>query len=67
LTYLHLAVSEELTCSLQEKKLIGIAYETVQSEDGFLPLLFPMSEIAGRMAPQEGAKYLEGTFGGRGI
>jgi len=66
-TYLHLAASEELTRSLQEKKIIGIAYETVQTEDGFLPLLFPMSEIAGRMAPQEGAKYLEETFGGRGI
>jgi alanine dehydrogenase len=66
-TYLHLAASEELTRNLQEKKIIGIAYETVQTEDGFLPLLFPMSEIAGRMAPQEGAKYLEETFGGRGI
>jgi len=66
-TYLHLAASKELTNNLQERKIIGIAYETVQSEDGFLPLLFPMSEIAGRMAPQEGAKYLEETFGGRGI
>src|SRR4030067_1677599 len=66
-TYLHLAASEELTRNLQKKKIIGIAYETVQAEDGFLPLLFPMSEIAGRMAPQEGAKYLEETFGGRGI
>jgi len=66
-TYLHLAASEELTRNLQERKIIAIAYETVQTEDGFLPLLFPMSEIAGRMAPQEGAKYLEETFGGRGI
>jgi alanine dehydrogenase len=66
-TYLHLAASGELTKSLQERKIIGLAYETVQSEDGFLPLLFPMSEIAGRMAPQEGAKYLEETYGGRGI
>jgi alanine dehydrogenase len=66
-TYLHLAASKELTRNLQERKIIGIAYETVQTEDGFLPLLFPMSEIAGRMAPQEGAKYLEETFGGRGI
>ncbi len=66
-TYLHLAASKELTYNLQERKIIGIAYETVQTEDGFLPLLFPMSEIAGRMAPQEGAKYLEETFGGRGI
>ena len=66
-TYLHLAASEELTRNLQKKKIIGIAYETVQTEDGFLPLLAPMSEIAGRMAPQEGAKYLEETYGGRGI
>ncbi|MDH5768678.1 MAG: alanine dehydrogenase [Nitrospirota bacterium] len=66
-TYLHLAASEELTRNLQERKIIGIAYETVQTEDGFLPLLAPMSEIAGRMAPQEGAKYLEETYGGRGI
>src|SRR4030065_1916791 len=66
-TYLHLAASEELTRNLQESKIIGIAYETVQTEDGFLPLLAPMSEIAGRMAPQEGAKYLEETYGGRGI
>src|SRR3990170_2973414 len=66
-TYLHLAASEELTRNLQESKIIGIAYETVQTEDGFLPLLAPMSEIAGRMAPQEGAKYMEETYGGRGI
>jgi len=66
-TYLHLAASEELTRNLQKRKIIGIAYETVQTENGFLPLLAPMSEIAGRMAPQEGAKYLEETYGGRGI
>lgn len=66
-TYFHLAASEELTINLQKRKIVGIAYETVQTEDGFLPLLFPMSEIAGRMAPQEGAKYLEETYGGRGI
>jgi alanine dehydrogenase len=66
-TYLHLAASEELTRNLQEREIVGIAYETVQTEDGFLPLLAPMSEIAGRMAPQEGAKYLEETYGGRGI
>ena len=46
---------------------MGIAYETVQTDDGFLPLLAPMSEIAGRMAPHEGAKYLEETYGGRGV
>jgi len=66
-TYLHLAASEELTKKLMGTKAICIAYETVQTEDGFLPLLAPMSEIAGRMAPQEGAKYLEKPFGGRGI
>ena len=66
-TYLHLAASEELTRDLMTKKIVGIAYETVQTEDGFLPLLFPMSEIAGRMAPHEGAKYLEEMYGGRGI
>ncbi len=66
-TYLHLAASESLTTSLTEAKIIGIAYETVQADDGYLPLLAPMSEIAGRMAPQEGAKYLEETYGGRGV
>ncbi|MFN3698673.1 MAG: alanine dehydrogenase, partial [Dictyoglomus sp.] len=48
-------------------KAVCIAYETVQTDDGLLPLLAPMSEIAGRMAPQEGAKYLEKPYGGRGI
>jgi alanine dehydrogenase len=66
-TFLHLAASEELTRTLLQKKIVGIAYETVQTEDGFLPLLAPMSEIAGRMAPQEGAKYLEKPCGGEGI
>jgi alanine dehydrogenase len=66
-TYLHLAASESLTVSLTEAGIIGIAYETVQADDGYLPLLAPMSEIAGRMAPQEGAKYLEETYGGRGV
>lgn len=66
-TYLHLAASEELTLNLLKSKIIGIAYETVQNDDGFLPLLAPMSEIAGRMAPQEGAKFLEKIFGGRGV
>ncbi len=66
-TYLHLAASEELTRNLLERKIVGIAYETVQTDDGFLPLLAPMSEIAGRMAPHEGAKYLEETHGGRGV
>jgi alanine dehydrogenase len=66
-TYLHLAASESLTIKLIERGVVAIAYETVESDDGFLPLLSPMSEIAGRMAPQEGAKYLEETFGGRGV
>jgi alanine dehydrogenase len=66
-TYLHLAASESLTSSLAGTGIIGIAYETVQTDDGYLPLLAPMSEIAGRMAPQEGAKYLEETYGGRGV
>jgi alanine dehydrogenase len=66
-TYLHLAASESLSLNLLQRKIVAIAYETVELEDGSLPLLSPMSEIAGRMAPQEGAKYLEETFGGRGV
>jgi alanine dehydrogenase len=66
-TYLHLAAARDLTLSLLERKVVAIAYEAVEFDDGFLPLLSPMSEIAGRMAPQEGAKYLEKTFGGRGV
>jgi len=66
-TYLHLAADEKLTKFLIERKICGIAYETVMEEDGTLPLLKPMSEIAGRLAVQEGAKYLEKTFGGRGV
>jgi alanine dehydrogenase len=66
-TYLHLAPAPELTAVLLEKEIIGIAYETIQLPDGFLPLLTPMSEIAGRMAVQVGAHYLEKTAGGRGV
>lgn len=66
-TYLHLAASEELTRELIKRKSINIAYETIQKKDGSLPLLTPMSEVAGRMAIQEGAKYLEKTTGGLGI
>ncbi len=66
-TYLHLAAAESLTLSLLRKKVTAIAYETVETDQGFLPLLRPMSEIAGRMAPMEGAKYLEEHFGGRGV
>ncbi len=66
-TYLHLAASESLTTALLQRGVVAIAYETVENDDGVLPLLWPMSEIAGRMAPHEGAKYLEKTFGGRGV
>lgn len=66
-TYFHFAASEELTNTIRRSRCVAIAYETVQREDGSLPLLIPMSEVAGRMAPQEGAKYLERTMGGRGI
>lgn len=66
-SYLHLAASPSLTQALLEREIIGVAYETVQLESGLLPLLTPMSEIAGRMAIQEGAKYLEKEEGGRGV
>jgi alanine dehydrogenase len=66
-TYLHLAASAELTRALVERKVSAVAYETVQLLDGRLPLLAPMSEVAGRMAPQVGAHYLERENGGRGM
>jgi len=66
-TYLHLAAAEELTNVLIKSDSINIAYETIQKEDGSLPLLTPMSEVAGRMSIQEGAKYLEMSQGGEGI
>ncbi len=66
-TYFHFAASKELTEAIVNSGSIAIAYETVQRADGSLPLLIPMSEVAGRMAPQEGAKYLEKTMGGRGV
>jgi len=66
-TYLHLAAAEELTNVLIKSGSIGIAYETIQKADGSLPLLTPMSEVAGRMAIQQGAKYLEMAQGGHGI
>jgi alanine dehydrogenase len=66
-TYFHFAANKELTEAMMKAKCICIAYETVQKADNSLPLLIPMSEVAGRMAPQEGAKYLEKTMGGRGI
>ncbi|MGD9151993.1 MAG: alanine dehydrogenase, partial [Desulfobacterales bacterium] len=66
-TYLHLAAAEELTHVLIKSGSVGIAYETIQKEDGSLPLLTPMSEVAGRMAIQQGAKYLEMAQGGHGV
>lgn len=66
-TYLHLAKEPELTKALMEKQVVGIAYETIQLDNGSLPLLIPMSEIAGRMAIQIGAQLLENIYGGRGI
>ncbi len=66
-TYLHLAAAEELTHVLIKSGSINIAYETIQKADGSLPLLTPMSEVAGRMAIQQGAKYLEMAQGGHGV
>ncbi len=65
-TYLHLAAEEEVTKMLLEKEVIGIAYETIQLPDGSLPLLTPMSEVAGRMAVQAGAWFLQKPNGGKG-
>lgn len=66
-TYLHLAPAPELTMALLARKIIGIAYETVQLADGSLPLLMPMSEIAGKVSVQVGAHYLEKENGGSGV
>lgn len=66
-TYLHLAPEPELTRALMEKKVVGIAYETVQTKSGALPLLTPMSEVAGRMSVQIGAHFLEKPYGGSGV
>src|SRR6201982_919489 len=66
-TYLHLAPVPDLTDKLLTKKVIGIAYETIRDKAGTLPLLTPMSEVAGRMSVQVGASYLEKEKGGRGI
>ncbi len=66
-TYLHLAASRELTDALLEKKIKAVAYETIETPTGSLPCLKPMSEIAGRLSIQEGAKYLEKPSGGRGV
>lgn len=66
-TYLHLASDKKMTEALLEANIIGIAYETVQLPNGFLPLLTPMSEIAGRMSVQIGAHFLEKPHGGKGV
>ena len=66
-TYFHFAADEELTRAIIDSGAVAIAYETVQLSNGELPLLTPMSEVAGRMAVQEGAKYLERASGGSGI
>ena len=66
-TYLHLAADRGLTEKLMEKKIVGIAYETIQLEDGSLPLLAPMSEVAGRLSIQMGAYCLEAKNGGSGV
>ncbi len=66
-TYLHLAAAEELTHILIKADSVNIAYETIQKENGALPLLTPMSEVAGRMAIQQAAKYLEMSQGGEGV
>ena len=66
-TYLHLAPEPELTKKLVEKKVAGVAYETIELEDGSLPLLRPMSEVAGKMAVQVGASSLEKEHGGKGV
>lgn len=66
-TYLHLAADERLTKALMERKIVGIAYETIQPADGSLPLLAPMSAVAGRMATQLGATYLQHDHGGKGM
>lgn len=66
-TYLHLAPNQALTAALLEQRIVGIAYETVQVENGSLPLLIPMSEVAGRLSIQVGAHYLEKANGGSGV
>lgn len=66
-TYLHLAANQPLTEAMMKSGCIGVAYETIEDAQGGLPLLKPMSEIAGRLSIQEGAKYLEKPFGGKGV
>lgn len=66
-TYLHLAIERSLLDAMLAAKVTGVAYESLTEKDGSLPLLRPMSEIAGRLSVQEGAKYLEKTYGGSGV
>jgi alanine dehydrogenase len=66
-TYLHLAANKELTQALMKREVVAIAYETIQMEDGSLPLLIPMSMVAGRLSIQVGAHYLEKVQGGNGM
>src|SRR5204862_6126013 len=66
-TYFHFAAEEALTKTVMASGITAVAYETIRDEHGHLPLLTPMSEVAGRMSIQEGAKYLERPFDGRGI
>lgn len=66
-TYFHFASDKELTLAMIDNKSICLAYETVEKEDHSLPLLIPMSEVAGRMSIQEGARFLEKPQGGKGI
>ena len=66
-TFFHFAAARKLTEAMIKRKIVALAYETVQKDDGSLPLLIPMSEIAGKLASQEGAKYLEKPFGGKGV
>lgn len=66
-TFLHLAAAPELTALLLERRITAIAYETVQHDDGTLPLLHPMSEVAGRMSIQVGAHFLQKEHGGKGV
>ena len=66
-TYLHLAADRELMDAMLASKVKGVAYETLIERDGSIPLLAPMSQIAGRLSIQEGAKYLEKPFGGSGV
>jgi len=66
-TYLHLAANRPLTEALLDRRVFAIAYETVERSDGGLPILRPMSEVAGRLSVQIGAHYLERTQGGRGV